>query len=446
MTNRELLIQEMDPMLIKIQEIKDIEEIRFSDLMPSTLGDKITVLPSLLVVYNGGKMLNLCSKDSYFDVLVRKVFQVYNREKDRVVSDPTYDPFGLKKSLVIDERTKAILEAGDLTKVNEIYSFYDTKKSYDRSLLFQSDTLRMLLPIIKYHLKQIFDWTNRVITFEETTINGFRNNYGLDYKIDGIDDMLLINFVGSDRNVTYLRIRSREGNFKPVEMSISFNNNDITVNTSLSEYGVFASNCYETKKDNTVLNTFRVNKNDQPIIYESTLLETCENPLPNISGIDSDEDMIWYQLPWNAMFGVKNEVQTLGDVDEIVMGHNKYLAIVGKEFMMKEYASKEYRRKKTMEANANRVVMDQVDKTIYGILVSEKDGIYVIETYFDGILRNNGYYDTYLENKYFYHIAQSKEGLKGLKREGLVTISKDDEIIKSADLLVTDDLKKILRR
>ena len=154
MTNRELLIQEMDPMLIKIQEIKDIEEIRFSDLMPSTLGDKITVLPSLLVVYNGGKMLNLCSKDSYFDVLVRKVFQVYNREKDRVVSDPTYDPFGLKKKLLIDERTKAILETGSLTKVNEIYSFYDTKKSYDRTLIFQSDTLRMLLPIIKYHLKQ----------------------------------------------------------------------------------------------------------------------------------------------------------------------------------------------------------------------------------------------------------------------------------------------------
>ena len=29
--------------------------------------------------------------------------------------------------------------------------------------------------------------------------------------------------------------------------------------------------------------------------------------------------------------------------------------------------------------------------------------------------KNTGNIDTYLENKYFYHIAQSKEGLKGLK-------------------------------
>jgi hypothetical protein len=114
--------------------------------------------------------------------------------------------------------------------------------------------------------------------------------------------------------------------------------------------------------------------------------------------------------------------------------------------MLREYASKEYRRKKTFEAHANLVVMDQVSKRVFGILVDPKEGVYVIETYFGGIMRTNGYYDSYLEDKYFYHTAQSKKKLKGLKRDGLVTLSQEDEIIKGADLLVASKLKKKLAR
>ena len=446
MEKRELILRGMDSMLIKINEIKDIEEICFSDLAPTSLGDKMTVMPSLFVMYDGGKYMSLCSKDKYFDEFVRKVFQVYNREKGMLVSDPRFDPFGQRKEIKIDERTKTILESGDLTKLNEIYGFYDGKKSYDRSLLFESDVLRQLLPIVKYHLKLAFNCTDKAVTFEDNIVNGFRTNYGLEYKIDGMVDMLLINFLSYDGNTALLKIRSREKNFKPIEMAISFNNNDITVDTHFKDYDLFISNTYEVKKNNTIINIFRVIKNNETVIYKTRELEKCENLLPNVSSIDSDDEIIWYQLPWNALYGVNNQIQTLSEVDEIVMGHNKYLAIVNNEFMLREYASKEYRRKKTFEAHANRVVMDQVKKNVYGVLVNEKEGIYVIETYFGDAMRTNGYYDTYLEDKYFYHIAQSKNGLQGLDKKGLVTISQDDQIIKGADLLVVEDLKKKLGR
>ena len=441
-----IMIQTMDPMLIKIYEIKDIEEICLSDFAPSSQGSKINVLPNLYVRYDGGKYLSLCSQDKYFDVLVRKVFQVYNLEKDRVMIDPDFDPFGSRTKLKIDDRTKQILESGDLTNINEIYSFYDGKKSYHNNLLFQSDELKMMLPMIKYHLKQIFDCTDRVITLEDDYINGYRNNYSINYKIDGIDDTLIISFVRHNNNETALYIRSRDKRFKPLEMFIKFEDTSIEVDTYFKEYNLASSNTYEVKRDNSIINTFRVYKDNKPIIYTNFALEKVDNPVPNLASLDSRDDVTWYKLPWNAMYGANNHVEVLSEVDEIVNIHNKYLALVGNEFVGREYASKEYQRRKTFEANANRVVMDEVNKRIQGILLDREEGIYVIETYFANVIRSNGYYDTYLDDRYFYHLAQNKDFLTGLNRDDLISISQDNNIIRSADLLSLDDIRNLIRR
>lgn len=444
--NNEMMIRTMDPMLIRIYQIKDIEEISYQDLVPSSNEGKINVLPSLYVTYDGGKYLSLCSQDKYFDVFVRKVFQVYNLEKDRVIVDPDFDPFGSRTKLRIDDRTKAILESGNLTRINEIYCFYDQKKSYENSLVFQNDKLKLLLPVIKYHLKQLFDCTDRVITMEETLINGYRNNYGIMYKLDGVIDTLLINFINNSDNEYFLNIRSKDKRFKPIEMRIKFNKTSIDVDTYFKDYDLFSSNEYRVNRDSTIDSIFRVTKKGLPIIYKNNALDKLDNPLPNITGIDSSDDVTWYLLPWNAMYGVKNEIQVLSDVDEIVMTHNKYLALVDDEFMLKEYASKEYQRRKTFDANANRVVMDEVDKRIYGLLLDEKENIYLLETYFSDVVRSNGYYDSYLSDKYYYHIGQNKDRLLSLNRNDLVTINQDNNIVRSADLLVTDDMKRLLKR
>ena len=174
------------------------------------------------------------------------------------------------------------------------------------------------------------------------------------------------------------------------------------------------------------------------IMIKKGSLERVENKHPNISSIDSADDVIWYKLPWDdAMYGVNNKIEVLSDVDEVVMTHNKYLALVGDEFMMKEYASREYQRRKTNDANANQVVLDEVNKRVSGVLLdNNSEGIYAIETYFAGDMRDNGYTDTYLKNRYFYHLQQSQEKLEGLNREGLIPVSKDDNVIIDADLSI----------
>lgn len=442
----ELMIRTMDPILVQIYQIKDIEEIAYQDLMPAKSSGKLDVLPNLYVRYDGGKYLSLCNKDKYFDVFVRKVFQVYNIEKDRELIDHELDPFESNTKLKIDDRTKAILESGDLTKINNAYEFYDQKKCYEHSLIFQSDEIKLLLPIIKYHIKQIFEWINKVITFENTQINGYRNNYGIDYKLDGLLDMLLINFVSHTDSESYIYIRSRNKKFMPIEMHIKFNKTNINVETYFRDYDLLSTNEYITRNDNKVVNIFSVTKNNTCIAYKDYELSESNNLYPNITGIDGSDDVTWYCLPWNALYGVNNTHEELSDVSSIVMLHNKYFALVGDEFMIKEYISKEFQRKKTFKANANRVVMDEANKRIYGILLDEKENIYLLETYFANVIRSNGYYDSYLSEKYYYHIAQNENRLNGLNRNDLISINQDNNIIINADLLVIDDIKRLLKR
>ena len=455
MKEKELMNNAMDPILIEIYKIKDIEEISFRDLVPTDRSSKINVMPGLFIIYDGGKYFSLTSQDKYFDVFVRKVFQVYNLEKDREIVDPEFDPFGHRTKLRIDDKTKQILESGDITKINEIYSFYDGKKSYEQSLLFRSDELRMLLPVVKYHLKKIFDCTDRTVTFESDAISGYRNNFTLGYKYDGIDDLLYISFVNYEKNEAELVISSRNKNFKPLTMRIIFGKTSIDVFTNFDDYGLYGSDSYQVNTDNSIIHTFEVTKSyvlgngkvvNLPKKYKNEVLEKVENPVPNISALDSSDDVIWYRLPWNAMYGVKNEVEKISEVEEIVMTHNKYLALVGNEFMMREYASKEYHRLKTFDANANLVVMDEVDKRLFGILLDKEEGIYAIETYFADDLRGNGYYDTYLSDRYFYHLTQSKDRLLSLNTNDLISISKDDNIIRRADLLIIENAKRKLKR
>lgn len=71
----------MDNLMIDIYNIRNIEVVNIYDIMvPGT--NKMDVIPSMLVIYDGGKTINLCSRDKYFNMLVRKVIEVYNDEKN----------------------------------------------------------------------------------------------------------------------------------------------------------------------------------------------------------------------------------------------------------------------------------------------------------------------------------------------------------------------------
>ena len=74
----------MDQLLIDIYNIRNLEYVSFWDLH-GTSDSKILVIPAIMINYDGGKTLNLCAKDKYFDTFVRKVVEVYNDEKDNIL-------------------------------------------------------------------------------------------------------------------------------------------------------------------------------------------------------------------------------------------------------------------------------------------------------------------------------------------------------------------------
>ena len=54
----------MDQLLIDIYNIRNLEYVNFWDLH-GTSDSKILVIPAIMINYDGGKTLNLCSKDKY---------------------------------------------------------------------------------------------------------------------------------------------------------------------------------------------------------------------------------------------------------------------------------------------------------------------------------------------------------------------------------------------
>lgn len=437
-------IYEMDKTLMLIYGIKNIEEISFSDLLPTPLpGKQFNVLPSLYVKFDGGKYLNLCSKDKYFDIFVKKVFEVYQKEKDREIIDTRFGPFSSVSKIRIDEKTKKILESGDLTKINEVYKMYDEKKSYDDSLLFQIDELRVILPIFKYHIKQLFDNTDLVINFENNYLNGYRNKYTINCKINGIDEKLLLSFERINSNEVYILVRSYDNIFSPFSMKLNFGKNYISVESYMKDCDLYSSSIYTTSLD-TINYENRILKNGVEVIYSNGELPSVDNPYENISRIDNDFSMKWFKMPWNGFYGVNNSITQLSSYESLVNMHNKYLGIIDDEFLIRENTALVYHQDRTFDVNEKDVVLDEVNKSIIGIKPKKDSDYYIVETSFYDDVRKSSYYDTYLSGKHYYHVIEGKE-LLDIDRSKLISISTDNNIICGADLFSTYEIKKMIR-
>ena len=438
---QDIVIDKMDKVLVDIYNIKDIEEIKYTDLVPFGSSSKIILLPSIYVSYDGGKYLNLCSKDKYFDVFVKKVYEVYQKEKDRLFTDRRFSPFGLNSKIKIDDKTKSILESGSIFNISNVYDLYDNKKSYNNSLLFQIDELNMILPIIKYHIKSLFDKTNLVVNFDESLLNGYKNNYSLNYKVNGLDDLLLLNYEKSNNNY-YVKIKSRNNNFPIVVIKLQFDRDKILISSVIDHYNLVYTDLYQVEESH-VNHMEKVYKDQEMILYNNKTLDRVDNNHSNLTLLDSNDDnLIFYKLPWDGYYGVSSNTNKLGELESVYSSHNKYLGIVDDNFMIREFLYVSYHRDKTLNTNAVDMVLDEACKCVTSL--KQDSDIYVIETSFLDTLKSSGYYDFNLEGKYFYHVLES-DSLDNIKKDNLVSINQDNDIICNADLLDNDTLRKVIR-
>lgn len=432
----------MDQLLIDIYNIRNLEYVSFWDLH-GTSDSKILVIPAIMINYDGGKTLNLCAKDKYFDTFVRKVVEVYNDEKDNILEDSLTDPFRLRQSIKIDDRTKKILSSGVLEDINRVYSFYEGKEGYDSTLLFQIDEVKNLLPIIKYHIKKIFGMTDVVVSFEDD-ITGYRNNYTLGGKLNGIDRYFILSFNKVDSNSYEVSIQGLLNTNIPFNMSINFLKDSLIVDSCMGDNMISCSSEYLVTNE-VVKERHITKKNGIPIGYENRDLVEVDNDISNITDIDSDTNLRWFRLPWGAMYGICNNIVDVSDTEKVIERHNMFVQPNSDNFMIREYFSKSYHRNRTTRVDALDVTLDDVRKNVNLVCIDSIKGIYVLESSFSDKVAMSGYYNEKLAGTYYYHLVSSSDGIKGISREGLIPVSKNDNVLSGVDLLNKANVYRLVK-
>lgn len=411
-----------DRKLIEIFNIKNLQSVNITDFV-SDNNSSVAIIPMLTITYDSGKVLTLSSKDKYFETFCKKVVEVYDYEKNSVSKN---DPFNLHSDIIIDDKTREILESGNINFVNTMYKSFEDKCSYNERLFFQKDEVLSLMPIVKYHLIDFFKRTNKLIDFND--ISGYRNNFVLKGNVNGLITNFLLTFDKINDSEYEFKFTGFDNKFTTAEINIKFSKNKIMVYLLFDKYKIESTSIYEIV--NGILKEMHCDtRKDIPIYYENKIVEKCDFN-SNISSIDTDISFDWFKLPWNSYFGFRGSSNNLyagGSIDEI---HYMYLSVSNNDFLTKEYYSRSYNKNET-------IVLDELLKSTSSI---HNDDMYVIETSFLKGDFESGYYSEYLSSKNFYRAVLSND-VNSICDSEMKFLSKEDGIFDSADLFKSDVIK-----
>ena len=415
-----MYIKRTDEMLLEINNIKNIKSIKIYDLLISRTSNNL-LLPSILVEYDG-KVLNLCSKDEYFDELVNKLIEVYNREKNKKY----IDDFGRVRTIDINEEDKRILLSGKLTK-NSKYDLYKGKENYDNSFIFQIDEVRLLIPIIKYQLESFFKYLNKVLVID-SSLYGYRDNYNMRCKIDGLDSLIILRFKKIDNDRYVISIKGLLSNNRVIVNRIIFNRDRIEIVSSVDD--ITYSNTINFDSFLLVTNIY---SGYEKIVDNRKQLEEVNNPYPNIL----NDNYTFYLLPWLGYIGIDIKRKEISGKEYIDLKDIVYISSYEDNFNMRNYYYKEYKSNRRNNTITKEILLDNISKDVYGVKVN--DQVYLISTYFKQV----GFYKALICNKYFYHLVNASK-IEEIDISKMIEIGKED-FIDRADVLDQTKISKVMK-
>lgn len=410
-----------DKELVTINQIRNISFIKIYDIASFELDDsRKYTLPAMMINYDGNKFLNLSAKDKHFDQFVRKVQQVYIKENPTARVDKSYSPFA-GDGIDIDPVSKKILLSGNLQRENEIYDFYNDKKFYDRSLLYDKDDMKLILPILKHNFKEFMEKAGILINYQEDSrLVGYRENYSMDAKVKGFEDKLLFEFSKDDSSYSVV-VRSNEHIFPDTKVKIIINTDAIHIESEMIGKETNSEVIYELINNPSVqrityINGIMAEYNRVPIAKS----ENPNIPLQLLSGFDGD----WYELPWGDWYGIKESVERVDDFEIVATRDSKFLSIDDDGFLLHDDYRKKWVKEKGINTVESSMILDDIKKTVKCKRLD--DDTFLLETQFiDRASTTDG--------KYFYHVTQSKKTGE-ITKESLASISRDNNVIYSGDL------------
>ena len=411
---------ELDEKLLEINQLKDIRSIDYKDLAIASTNGKIKIIPGFIVVYGTGHIIYLTNRDPHFEIFVKKIREAYKNEKDNIIE---YGILG-KKKIEISPLTKKILESGELENVSSEYQVFKDSDSYTESLLFEEDRVSAIFPIVEYHLIEtlkLFDLTINNISIS----SGMNGNYFINAIINNLPTVLPVNFAQNSFNNFTFEIGNLFDKAESVNISITFYKNKIMILTTIDEhkYSEYVAYCFEDglycERD--------INLNGKEIYYSKDLMNKAEgNDYTNLIS----DSLVLYRLPWNAYFGISEDVIPVLEDGKIISTNVTYLSISDDRFYIREILSKYFNKDTGVMEKFQDVTLDSISRTTIGI---KQESLTTIETAFDdnGI---TGFYKDFLAGKHFYQIAQTCDFSK-IASDNTQFIGRNDGLIENVDLL-----------
>ena len=436
-------LKSMDNIELEISNIKNIESIKFSDLLliPSgkvkrdtyeTIhGDRNDLFIPMLVVSYGEKTLVLTSFDKHFDFFVKKVKEVYLKEKDRPLPG-----FMTEHHIRIDDRSKEILLSETNDKTSSLYSFYKDKKGYEEPLLSSEKEIFGLLPLINYIIDTNATMFNKKYK-SSNKLKGYgpRGNYVLFGEIDKLYTPIIMQVKKTSDNTYQFEIGNIIDNLDNLEVKVSFNKTSLEIISKVLKYNYIFLETY--RYDNGKMICTKDSYVNDKLIYIKTYKYSKEPEIPNISKIDGDDNLDWFKLPWGASLGFKLEEEKINENTKSQIRKIQYIDTNDNVFVNLESAEKRFKRRTEDFRFQKDIVFDDVDKTMVGYI--NNDITYISTTFGDnGAL---GEYKEKYAGKYFYHASSITE-FDQLNKENICPIGPDCDVYTQGDLLNNYKVKR----
>ncbi len=421
-------INAMDEERIAISHIENIESITFSDIANNSGSNMIK--PMLSVAYNGANILVLTSDDKNFNYFVNKVRDVYLNEKDKPIEGSI-----LKRYISIDDLSKKILLSDTVTQTSDLYNYYSNIDSYNERLISEEHEVKALLPLIHYVINSNLSNINRNANLEKG-IKGYSPTglYTIYESIDGIYIPIPIRII-KNNNSYEITIANIFGELNPLNVTINFNKTDLSINSSVKNLNY---NSYEDFKyeDGLITNTKEIYINGK-CLYKNPIKYEKLSEIPSISKLDENDNLDWFELPWGASIGFKNEENIIDKESKTVYRKVQYVDNYEDTLINIESAEKRFERKTKDFRKAKDIIFDDVDKTM---TCFKDNGCIFIETAFNenGTL---GVYKDLYAGKYFYQFSTAKD-FNSINGNNTYPVKKEYEIYEPGDLKENYKIRK----
>ena len=440
----------MDDIELAINNIQNIESISFSDASIIPIGQTKTktyqqihkdsgnlYVPLLSIAYDGSNTLSLMSSDKHFDKFVKKVREVYLKEKDRPIPGHIMETF-----ISIDDYTKKILLSDSVIETSELYSFYKDKNGYEEELISKEKEVFGLLPLISYIIDTNLSMFGKHFK-SLNQINGFgpRGNYILYGEVNNIYTPIPIKVNKICNNTYELEIGNLFGDLVPLFVTINFNKTRLDIECYVPRYNyeLLESYTYDEGKLTSTREIYLDKKvhYSKPIVFDKSSEET------NISKVDISDDkkdsefnkLDWFTLPWGANIGFKFIENRIDDETKTSSRKIQYIEKNDNVFINIVSAERRLIRKTPDFMQARDIIFDDVDKTMVGY---RDNGITYISTLFgdDGA---TGEYKEYYAGKSFYHVTS--DDFDNLNSNNLYPVGYDFYVYEQGDLLENQIIK-----